>query len=278
MDRRRSGVDHLSGSDRVSHIFGGGGNDDLRGNGGNDIIYGGAGFDTVVLSGAYEDFDIVSFTGADGVYRTIVNHVRQTGTVKDGSDILIGVEKLQFRNSSLEVSPTALKLVMGSRQIEAGVTGILPIEIVGNEDPNRITGNDGNNLLTGGPGDDQIDGGAGNDTMAGGADNDIYVVDQAGDLVTENANEGIDTVCTTLASYDLGANVENLIFTDGGIHTGTGNEFANLLGGGSGNDTIFAGAGADTLIGGDGNDVLVGNAGGDDPSPRRWIPSMAERQ
>jgi Ca2+-binding RTX toxin-like protein len=64
----------------------------------------------------------------------------------------------------------------------------------------RITGNSGNNVL---------DGGAGADTMTGGAGNDTYLVDNAGDVVTEQAGEGLDTVQSSV-SWTLGANVETL--------------------------------------------------------------------
>ena len=47
------------------------------------------------------------------------------------------------------------------------------------------------------------DGGAGADTMIGGAGNDTYVVDNAGDVVTENANEGTDTGEASI-TYTLG--------------------------------------------------------------------------
>jgi hypothetical protein len=40
------------------------------------------------------------------------------------------------------------------------------------------------------------------------------IVDDVGDVVTESANQGIDEVITTLGSYTLGANVENLFFDD----------------------------------------------------------------
>ena len=43
-------------------------------------------------------------------------------------------------------------------------------------------------------GNDTIDGGAGADTMIGGGGNDTYIVDNAGDVVHEKMNAGIDTV------------------------------------------------------------------------------------
>ena len=55
-----------------------------------------------------------------------------------------------------------------------------------------------------------LDGGAGADTMIGGAGNDTYVVDNAGDVVIENAGEGTDTVQRVDHTYPLAANVENL--------------------------------------------------------------------
>jgi len=107
--------------------------------------------------------------------------------------------------------------------------------------------------------------------MAGEAGDDIYIVDDAGDTVTEAANAGADTVRTSLATYTLPANVEQLVFT-GSAAAGTGNADANTLTGGTGNDSLagLAGndslvgnAGADTLLGGDGNDTLNGGSGAD---------------
>ena len=87
---------------------------------------------------------------------------------------------------------------------------------------NIITGGSGNDTLTGGFGNDKLcgldgkdvlDGGVGNDTMVGGGGRDVYHVDNVGDRVFEANRGGTDEVRTTLASYALGPNVENLTFT-----------------------------------------------------------------
>ena len=78
----------------------------------------------------------------------------------------------------------------------------------------NVTGGAGNDTLTGNGGANTLDGGAGNDTMSGGTGNDTYVVDSSRlDSVIENAGAGTDTVQTTLATYTLAANVENLTYS-----------------------------------------------------------------
>jgi len=99
--------------------------------------------------------------------------------------------------------------------------------------------------------------------MTGGAGSDTYVVDDAGDTVTEAAAEGADTVETTLGSYALGVNVENLVFNGAGAFVGTGNAAGNAITSGDGNDNLDGGAGSDRLDGGAGSDILVGGAGND---------------
>ncbi|MDB5471262.1 MAG: hypothetical protein JWR84_2822 [Caulobacter sp.] len=166
---------------------------------------------------------------------------------------------------------------------------------IGSDTVNGLTGNDfidggdgndillggaGNDVILGGAGIDRLDGGKGADAMTGGLGNDTYVVDDAGDTVTEALNGGADTVEASI-DYLLGANVETLVLTGVANISGignalsnhmTGNAGANVLSAGAGNDfvygmggddTLSGGAGVDTMFGGSGADILDGGAGGD---------------
>ncbi|MGE8499603.1 MAG: peroxidase family protein [Pseudomonas sp.] len=130
----------------------------------------------------------------------------------------------------------------------------------GNDVLNGLAGND---TLDGGAGNDTLDGGLGADVLLGGAGNDTYIVDNLGDQVVEGQGGGTDTVQTTLSSYALGNNVENLTFAGAGNFTGFGNGLANTLTGGSGNDSLDGGAGNDRLVGGAGNDSYYVDTVGD---------------
>jgi hypothetical protein len=82
------------------------------------------------------------------------------------------------------------------------------------------------------------------------------------DTVTENVDEGIDTVITPFA-FALSANVENLTLTGSTARNGTGNMLGNVLTGNAGANTLGGRGGSDTLLGGGGADTLVGGAGAD---------------
>ena len=119
----------------------------------------------------------------------------------------------------------------------------------------------GNDTINGSTGTDSVNAGA--DLINGLAGNDTYTVDDAGDILVEAANGGTDTVSSSLASFTLANNFENLVYTGTGTTAATGNGAANVITGALGNDTLNGAAGNDTLNGGAGNDSLIGDIGFD---------------
>ena len=118
----------------------------------------------------------------------------------------------------------------------------------------QIIGRAGIDFVEGFGGDDTLDGGGNADIMAGGPGNDAYVVDTAGDVVIEDANEGTDTVYSA-AHLRLTENMENLVLQGGADLQGYGNALSNVLYGNAGNDILNGDAGADAMYGGAGDDV-----------------------
>ncbi|ADI29102.1 retention module-containing protein [Methylotenera versatilis] len=141
--------------------------------------------------------------------------------------------------------------------------------LIGNGGADYLDGGIGNDTLNGGDGNDILVGGAGNDTLIGGLGDDIYRIDSAGDVITENAGEGVDTVEID-AGYNVGTynmnlvpNIENVLLNGSLNSNVTGNAADNRITGNDGNNILDGGAGNDRLIGGKGNDTLIGGTGND---------------
>jgi trimeric autotransporter adhesin len=247
-----AGTDILSGGAGDDLILGGAGEDDINDGAGNDTVKGGAGSDRYTL----EDSGTVLFEAAgQGIDLVILSY-------EDPNFILPS----NVENLDLLDLPGGKGTIVGT----------------GNSADNVIRGNSLANKLTGLLGNDTLDGLGGVDTMVGGKGNDFYFIDSVSDVVTEEENEGTDTVIVELAGpADMSVNlfnVENMIFA-GGTAVGnsldnriTGNALFNVISGGIGNDTLdgaanddelAGGEGNDSLLGGDGHDILAGGAGND---------------
>ncbi len=128
--------------------------------------------------------------------------------------------------------------IMASDSLGASAATPLTLRIVATTG-SSITGTAGNDVLNGKSGNDWLNGGTGADTMSGGQGDDTYVVDDAGDLVIESLNEGVDSVQSSV-SHTLAKHVEHLTLTGIAPINGTGNELNNQITGNSGNNVLRA--------------------------------------
>ena len=215
---------------------------------GFDTLAGGAGDDIYMLDGTYERVsstelnecgDPIPVDFLDWLTDTIIEYADEGYDIvvsSGGYELTDNVEELRlvFDPSMATTDPQRY-----ADMLAYGQDGF------GNDLDNVIIGNELNNWLDGGLGADTLDGGAGNDT---------YVIDQAGDVVIEQAGGGIDTVRSDISYSLYGTNLENLTLLSGAFW-GEGNDGDNVI---VGNDSF------NELDGGAGNDILIGSGGGDD--------------
>ncbi|MFN7087282.1 MAG: calcium-binding protein, partial [Burkholderiales bacterium] len=188
----------------------GGGNDTLIGNDANNSLEGGAGNDSLI-GGAGDDvfdWDANSRGGAD----TFVGGAGNDTYVVSGNDI---ISENPGEGIDTVWSSETYSLANLQNVENLSLFGASPVNATGNTLDNLLTGNDAANVLSGGEGNDTLDGGIGADNLSGGAGDDTYVVDSVDDVVTEQPDQGRDTIRTALASYSLAAlaHVENLTYT-----------------------------------------------------------------
>jgi Ca2+-binding RTX toxin-like protein len=301
------GDDTLDGGTGSDTLAGGSGNDTYVVDSAKDVIVESSGAGDRVQasisidlnSAAYTDIEHVTLTGTSGLSATgdadenmlignsgankldggasadtmLGGAGNDTYTVDDGGDEIIelsgdGTDQV---NSSFTftLSDFVENLTLTGISDSAGTGNALANKIVGNDTGNQLTGEDGNDTLTGNGGDDVLDGGAGADSMNGGSGNDSYVVDDAGDKVTESGPAADRDRVDSSITYVLGNNIENLGLLGAQAIDGTGNSLgniitgnskANILSGLAGNDTLNGNIGNDLLLGGDGDDQLQGTS------------------
>lgn len=201
----------------------------------------GSGIDTLDFSGFTED------------QRIDLRPSKAGSTTTSNSDVAGGKNNLHIAVSTI---------------IENAISGEGNDELVGNEVNNVLEGNSGSDSLYGLGGDDILDGGFGPDSMQGGTGNDRYRVDNINDVVNEINNQGSDDAIFLrdgITNYVLPNSVHverirpstlNSLTPD---YTIVGNDKANQIDGGVGNDNLDGGGAPrgqfDLLKGGAGDDI-----------------------
>ncbi|MDI1228474.1 MAG: calcium-binding protein [bacterium] len=293
-----SGNNTLTGLAGNDVLNGGDGNDRLDGGADNDSMFGGLGNDTFIVDEVGDTVSELAGQGTDTVISSVdftlsgnIENLTITGAAINatgdasanvitgnanantidggaGADALSGGlgDDVYFVDNAGDqvfenagegtdtVNASVSYTLSGSSEVEIlNLTGTANINGTGNAAANTITGNTGNNTL---------DGGAGIDTLVGGLGNDTYITDNPGDLLSENASEGTDTVVAGY-SYTIATDFENVTLTGTGDFDATGNAANNSLVGNSGNNTLDGLAGADSMEGGAGNDYFIVDNSGD---------------
>ena len=227
--------DDLRGNSDANSINAGVGNDSLRGNAGNDVLIAGAGND-VLIGGAGADAhfggagtDIVSYgSSAQGVLLDLTNPSQNTGDAI--GDTFFGIE-----------------VFSGSGQDDTFFGQGGPDVLSGEAGNDLLGGRSGADTLAGGAGDDILQGGAGADVLDGGTGIDVasYADATIGvrvylDGVLPNRGSALGDTFISIENIE-GSNFDDFL---------SGNENANQLIGGGGNDrfVFLAGWGSDTIV------------------------------
>lgn len=292
-----AGADQLNGQGGDDTLDGGAGADTLIGGQGNDLYLvdsaldrlveaSGEGMDTVLscldwkLTANFEQLTLVGVASANGTGNAAANlltgnsaaNTLNGGAGADtmqgglGDDVYIVSEArdtvIEQIDAGIDTISTGLSLTLSANVERLVLSGTAGLVATGNTLDNQIVGSTGADTLRGLAGQDTLDGGSGADSLIGGVGNDLYIVDQIDDVVGERANEGLDTVGTSV-SMALGSNLENLFLRGATGLSGTGNGQNNVIIGSSGNDTLAGVLGNDTLDGGEGQDSMLGGSGDD---------------
>ena len=282
------GDDYLYGESGDDVLIGGAGDDTLDGGDGDDEIFGGAGDDTLYSSLGADIED-----GGEGIdtyiiretlsYVPVINLKLETAYLK-GSDPDYSNSVANMENVKM-LGDSAISII-GSDDDNT---------LNGGAGDDTLDGGDGNDTLRGGAGDDTLSGGAGDDQLFGEAGDDTLVQSGSGTQIfdggagvdtlynnTENYNNGLDadppswTAAINLSTGFLGVleapdhpktdtvlNIENVHVKGRWNWEITGDEKANLLQSGLGDDVIAGGSGDDFIDAGDGIDYVNGGFGND---------------
>ena len=215
--------DVLTGDSGANHLYGGKGDDVLEGGEGDDRLDGGAGVDTVTYENAAE--------------RMSINLLQNRGTSENS-----GAMRHEIINMENVIGSEFRDYIRGDRG---------PNDLYGRGADDQLNGGAGDDRLFGEAGDDQLWGLTGADRLDGGAGADIAVYWTSNAAVTVNLTNG--TGQGGHAEGDVLVGVEHL----------WGSDHNDVLSGNNGANRLYGGKGNDELSGNSGNDVLEGDLGAD---------------
>jgi serralysin len=284
--------DTLIGAAGGDYLEGGAGDDELNGGDDSDQIIGGPGADQIVggdgidvatyLESAPVNIDLTlnvgfggnatgdTFFGVENITGSIGND-QLKGDSEDntlvgasGNDVLIGAGGADILGGGELGSDTASYVGSAAVSINLLTHAVSGGDAAGDSlfGIENLLGSSFNDALIGDNGANVLNGGAGLDMLVGDLGNDTFIVDNADDVTLENADEGVDTVQSSVTRM-LGANIENLTLTGGAIVNGAGNALANIITGNIQANILTGGGGGDTMNGGRGKDQLTGGVGND---------------
>ncbi len=258
----QGGDDTIIGGDNIETLRGGDGNDQLTGNAGNDFLFGQADNDTLNGGAGTDEIDgdvgndTASYSANSGavIIDLVGNYALETaliaGTVNFFSTVI--------SNDTLVSIENATGSPFGDRIYATDADNILR----GGDGDDFVYALDGNDILQGDAGSDFLIGGDGTDTA-------IYtnaigaIFADIGHFVIETGLQTTTVSATTAAfSTDYLVGIEHL---DGSAYGDRiyGNDIANIIRAGAGDDIVYGGLGDDRLIAGTGSDFLIGEGGTD---------------
>lgn len=279
------GSDYLFGGDGDDSIDGGAGNDLIAGGIGSDVLSGGAGNNRFSYTSVSEAGDVISDFDPTKDQLDLRELVASLGEKPAASYIALvkGEDGVQVRVDPSAELPTGGTVLLTLQGADITALTIGENVLLGGIEDKRLRPSDNTDVATttyipGGDGDDTLygdqDGAAadflngkvGDDTMIGKLYNEKYIVDSSGDVIVEQAHEGLDVIELWTRDFDMSANAANVEMMEIKRSSGSnviGNDSDNTIKGHTGVDTIDGGAGDDLLIGNEGDDILSGGLGRD---------------
>ncbi len=266
----------VDGNDQANILVGNDLNNALDGKSGDDTLKGGLGDDTYIIN---DSNDFVVEREGEGFDEVLVSvNYKMTAHIETCKALNKSAEELYIRGNDLQ----NFFYAQGGKLVLAGGLGGDKYDLTKNQSATAIEysgeGEDtvivtssydlpinienltvrgnraviarGNSLAN------QIICNSGSSVYLGGAGNDVYYINVKESEVTENADDGDDTIIASVTTT-LPENVENLDLRGDADLEAVGNNLNNLIICGAGKNTLTGGQGIDTLQGGAGDDLYM---------------------